>query len=126
MISSQNENLIAKIDTLLEALPNLNIQEDERELSQLLERSRVVNLATYNPSAGMMNSMSNTSNFQHIRDKSFRRNLLNWSGFVDDMKDNEIFAHEHSQVIMPEYLSSFLFLQWTKIFSTYLSNLIVL
>jgi hypothetical protein len=23
------------------------------------------------------------------------------------MKENEIFAHEHSQVIMPEYLSSF-------------------
>ena len=55
----------------------------------------------------MMNSISNTSNFQHIKDKSLRRNLLNWSGYVDDMKENEIFAHEHSQVIMPEYLSKF-------------------
>jgi hypothetical protein len=107
LMSSRNENLIAKIDSLIEVLPNLNFPGDERKLSELLKRSRVVNLATYNPSAGMMNSMSNTSNFQHIKDKSLRRNLLNWSGFVDDMKENEIFAHEHSQVIMPEYLSSF-------------------
>mgnify|MGYP006998201028 CR=1 FL=1 len=55
----------------------------------------------------MMNSMSNTSNFQHINDKDLRRNLLNWSGYEDDMKENEILAHEHSLVIMPEYLSSF-------------------
>ena len=107
LMSSHNENLIAKIDTLLIALPNLNFPGDEPKLSEFLIKSRVVNLATFNPSAGMMNSMSNTSNFQHINDKSLRRNLLNWSGYVDDMKENETLAYEHSQVIMPEYLSSF-------------------
>ena len=73
--------LIAKIDTLIRALSNLNFPGDKRKLSELLYKSRVDNFYTYNPSVGMMNSMSNTSNFQHINDKDLRRNLLNWSGY---------------------------------------------
>jgi hypothetical protein len=107
LMSHQNEYVIAKIDTLIAALLHLNLPGEERKLSELLIKSRVVNIATFNPSAGMMNSMSNTSNFQHINDKSLRRNLLNWSGYVDDMKENETLAYEHSQVIMPDYLSRF-------------------
>jgi hypothetical protein len=107
LMTYQNEVLIAKIDTLIEALPYLSFPGDEQKLSELLLESRVVNIVTYNPSDGMMNSMSNTSNFQHINDKSLRRNLLNWSGYVNDMRENEVFAHEHCQVIMPEYLSRF-------------------
>jgi hypothetical protein len=106
-MSTFNENNIARIDSLIQVLPNLNFPGDETKLSELLIRSKVVNIATFNPSAGMMSSMSNTSNFQHINDKSLRRNLLNWSGFVDDMKENEIYAYQHSQVIMPEYFSKF-------------------
>ncbi|MBT8233146.1 MAG: hypothetical protein KJN84_10990, partial [Bacteroidia bacterium] len=100
-----NENFMAQIDTLIEVLPDLNFPGDEKKLSELLLKSRVVNIATTSFSNGMLNSISNTSNFQHIKDKYLRRNLLNWSGYVDDMKENEIFAHEHSQVTMPEYLS---------------------
>ena len=107
LMTSRNEFLIAKSDTIIDALPNLNFPGDEKKLSELLAGKGVLNLATYNPSAGMMNSMSNTSNFQHINDKSLRRNLLNWSGYVDDMKENEIFAHENSRVTLPDYLSRF-------------------
>ena len=106
-MSSRNEDIIARSDTIQEALPNLNFPGDEQKLSELLVGRGVINIATYNPSAGMMNSMSNTSNFQHINNKSLRRNLLNWSGYVNDMKENEIFAHENSQITMPDYLSSF-------------------
>ena len=104
-VVSHNENLMAKIDTLIEVLPDLNFPGDEQKLSELLLESRVVNIASTSFSVGMLNSISNTSNFQHINDKYLRRNLLNWSGYVDDMKENEIFAHEHSQATMPEYLS---------------------
>ena len=47
MVVSYNENLIAKIDTLIEALPNLNFPGDEQKLSELLLESRVVNIASY-------------------------------------------------------------------------------
>ena len=53
--------------------------------------------------------MSNTSNFQHINDKSLRRNLLNWSGDVEDVKENQniLFLYKST---MADYLSSFLIL----------------
>ena len=106
-VSSINESIIARSDTIIEALTKLKFPGDEKRLSELLVGRGVVNIATYNPSEGMLNSMSNTSNFQHINDKSLRRNLLNWSGYVKDMKENEILAFENSQIAMPDFLSRF-------------------
>lgn len=107
LMTNRNEFLIAKSDTIIDALANLNFPGDEKKLAELLAGRGVLNIATYNPSAGMMNSMSNTSNFQHINDKTLRRNLLNWSGAVNDMKENEIIAYENSRVTLPDYLSRF-------------------
>ena len=107
LMISRNEFLIAKSDTIIDALPNLNFPGDEKKLSELLAGRGVLNIATFNPSQGMINSMLNTSNFQHINDKFLRRNLLNWSGYVDDLKENEIIAYDNCRITMPEYLSRF-------------------
>lgn len=106
-VISRNKNLVARSDTLIEEISKLNFPGDEQILSELLSKARVINIATSNLSTGMMNSITNTSNFQHINDKSLRRNLLNWSGYVDDMKENEIIAFQNSVVTMRDYLSRF-------------------
>ena len=107
LMISRNKFLIAKSDTIIDALPNLNFPGDEKKLSELLAGRGVLNIATFNPSQGMINSMLNTSNFQHINDKFLRRNLLNWSGYVDDLKENEIIAYDNCRITMPEYFSRF-------------------
>jgi hypothetical protein len=101
-----NKSILAKDDSVLEELPKLNFPGDEQKLSELLAESRVINIASFNPSEGMINSMANTSNFQHITNKNLRRNLLNWSGYVNDLKENEneVFLYRAS---MADYLSSF-------------------
>jgi len=51
---------------------------------------------TYNPSQGLISSLSNTSKFQLINDLLLRRQLINWSGFYEDYKENEIKFSEHT------------------------------
>ena len=106
-VSSSNQYYISKSDTILELLPSFTFPGDEKKLSELMVGSAVVGFFTFNPSEGMINSISNTSNFQHINDKSLRRNLLNWSGYVNDVKENEnmLFLYKST---LADYLSSFL------------------
>jgi hypothetical protein len=84
-----NKFIIAKNDSTIMALKKLNFPGDEIVLSNILAESRILNLATFNPSDGLINSMLNTSNLEHVKDKTLRRNLLNWSGYVNDLKENE-------------------------------------
>jgi len=105
-VSSNNQQYLSKFDTVLERLPSLKFPGDEKKLSELLVGSAVIGFFTFNPSEGMINSMSNTSNFQHINDKSLRRNLLNWSGYVNDVKENENMLFSYRST-MADYLSSF-------------------
>ena len=84
-----NQFIIAKNDSTIMALRKLSFPGDEIVLSDLLAESRILNLATFNPSDGLINSMLNTSNLEHVKDKTLRRNLLNWSGYVNDLKENE-------------------------------------
>jgi hypothetical protein len=105
-VSSGNQDYTLESDTIIKLLPSLTFPGDEKKLSELIAGSGVLGFYTYNPSTGMMNSMSNTSNFQHINDKSLRRNLLNWSGYVDDVKENEEMLFSYKSTIT-DYLSTF-------------------
>jgi hypothetical protein len=105
-VTSKNQQYLSKFDTVLERLPSLKFPGDEKKLSELLVGSAVIGFFTFNPSEGMLNSISNTSNFQHINDKSLRRNLLNWSGYINDVKENENMLFSYRST-MADYLSSF-------------------
>jgi hypothetical protein len=108
-VSSRNQSNLSKYDTILQLLPSLTFPGDEKKLSELMAESGIYGFGTFNPSEGMINSMSNTSNFQHIDDKTLRRNLLNWSGYVSDVKENENMLFLYKSTIT-DYLSSFLIL----------------
>ena len=108
-VSSNNQKYISNGDSILKLLPSLDFPGDEKKLSEMIAGSGTIGFYTFNPSEGMINSMSNTSNFQHINDKPLRRNLLNWSGYVNDVKENQnlLFLYRSS---IADYLSGFLIL----------------
>jgi hypothetical protein len=102
-----NKSYVGKNDSILELLPSLHFPGDETKLSKALVGPDITNISTYNPSTGLINSMQNTSNFQQIKDADLRRSLLNWSGYLDDYKENESLYLDYRMNLF-EYLTPFI------------------
>lgn len=83
-----NIRFLAKNDSILNMIPMIKLPGEEQKLTDALIGPGMFNIETFNPSEGLINSMLNTSNFQHIENKNLRRNLLNWSGYIDDFDEN--------------------------------------
>jgi hypothetical protein len=59
---------------------------------------------TFNPSQGVVKSITNTSSFDIVSNDELRKLLVSWEDLVVDYQEDEIDARTMVQTIMEEYL----------------------
>lgn len=106
-VDSINRLILESWDSLIFELQLMDFPKDEEKLSNILTRKYTFIQMTFNPSQGSINSLVNTSGFEHINNPELRRMILNWSGDLQDYAEDES-RFRDNRAELRSYLSKFI------------------